>query len=87
MEEIKTKELFSLPFFFLNNNPFKNTDCHSIEAFGPVSTIMPYKNINEAIDLARMGKGSLVCSIVTNNMKIAEEFVVGAASMHGRILY
>ena len=82
----KNKGAFFSPILFLNNNPFKNTDCHSIEAFGPVSTIMPYKNINEAIDLARMGKGSLVCSIVTNNMKIAEEFVVGAASMHGRIL-
>ena len=82
----KEKGAFFSPILFLNDNPFKKTDCHNIEAFGPVSTIMPYKNINEAIEIARMGKGSLVCSIVTNNMKIAEEFVVGAASMHGRIL-
>ena len=82
----KNKGAFFSPILFLNNNPFINTDCHDIEAFGPVSTIIPYKNISEAIELARMGKGSLVCSIVTNNMKAAEEFVIGAASMHGRIL-
>tara|TARA_B100000902_G_scaffold216935_1_gene206192 strand:- start:7159 stop:9204 length:2046 start_codon:yes stop_codon:yes gene_type:complete len=82
----KNKGAFISPILFLNNDPFNKTDCHNVEAFGPVSTILPYKTIDEAIELARMGKGSLVCSIVTNDMKIAEEFVVGAASMHGRIL-
>ena len=82
----KDKGAFISPILFLNNDPFKNTDCHNIEAFGPISTILPYKDINEAIKLAKMGKGSLVCSIITNDMKIAEEFVIGAASMHGRIL-
>jgi len=82
----KDKGAFISPILFLNNYPFKNTDCHNIEAFGPISTILPYKDINEAIKLAKMGKGSLVCSIITNDMKIAEEFVIGAASMHGRIL-
>ena len=82
----KNKGSFISPILFLNNDPFNKIDCNNIEAFGPVSTILPYKNIDEAIKLARMGKGSLVCSIITNDMKIAEEFVVGAASMHGRIL-
>jgi len=82
----KNKGAFISPILFLNDDPFNKTDCHNVEAFGPVSTILPYKTIDEAIELARMGKGSLVCSIVTNNMKIAEEFVLGAASMHGRIL-
>jgi oxepin-CoA hydrolase/3-oxo-5,6-dehydrosuberyl-CoA semialdehyde dehydrogenase len=82
----KNKGAFFSPILFLNNNPFNKTDCHNIEAFGPVSTILPYKTIDEAIELAKMGKGSLVCSIITNDMKIAEEFVIGAASMHGRIL-
>ncbi len=82
----KDKGAFISPILFLNNYPFKNTDCHNIEAFGPISTILPYKDINEAIKLAKMGKGSLVCSIITNDMKIAEEFVIGSASMHGRIL-
>ena len=82
----KNKGAFIPPILFLNDDPFKKTDCHDIEAFGPVSTILPYKSIEEAVKLAKMGKGSLVCSIITNNMKIAEKFVLGAACMHGRIL-
>ena len=82
----KDKGAFVSPFLFLNSNPFKSLDCHDIEVFGPVATIMPYKDVNEAIKLARLGKGSLVCSLVTNDMKLAEQFVLGASSMHGRIL-
>lgn len=80
------KGAFFSPILFVNNDPFKNTDVHDIEAFGPVSTIMPYKNMDEAIELSRMGKGSLVSSIVTPDDKEATEYVIGAASMHGRIL-
>ena len=82
----KNKGAFISPILFLNSDPYKNTDCHNVEAFGPVSTIIPYKDLNQAIELANMGKGSLVCSIVTNDDKIAQEFVLGAAPMHGRIL-
>ena len=82
----KNKGAFISPILFLNDDPFNKTDCHNVEAFGPVSTILPYKTIDEAIELAKMGKGSLVCSIITNDMKIAEQFVLGSASMHGRIL-
>lgn len=82
----KNKGAFMSPILFLNTNPFKNQDCHNLEAFGPVSTIMPYKTIADAIELAKMGKGSLVCSIITGDDKIAKEFVIGAACMHGRIL-
>ncbi len=82
----KTKGAFMPPIIFYNDNPFKNTDCHNIEAFGPVSTIMPYKTIDEAIQLSKMGKGSLVSSIVTADDKIARMYTIGAACMHGRIL-
>lgn len=82
----KNKGAFMPPIIFLNEHPFKNTDCHNIEAFGPVSTIMPYKNFDEAIELAKMGKGSLVSSIITSNDKLAKKYVLGAANMHGRIL-
>ncbi|MBY0518113.1 MAG: phenylacetic acid degradation bifunctional protein PaaZ [Bacteriovoracaceae bacterium] len=81
-----TKGAFMPPILFLNDRPFENTSCHHIEAFGPVSTVMPYKTTQQAIDLSRMGLGSLVCSIVTADDDIATEFVVGAATMHGRIL-
>lgn len=82
----KNTGAFFSPILFLNSNPFTKTAVHEVEAFGPVSTIMPYKNIDDAIELARMGKGSLVSSIVTPCDKEAREYVVGAASMHGRIL-
>ena len=77
---------FFPPILFRNDDPFKNTAVHDIEAFGPVSTIMPYKEIEDAIELAKMGKGSLVSSIVTPDNQEARDYVVGAASMHGRIL-
>ncbi len=77
---------FFSPVLFRNNDPFNKTDCHEVEAFGPVSTIMPYNNIDDAVSLAKMGKGSLVSSIVTPDDKEAREYVIGAASMHGRIL-
>lgn len=82
----REKGAFLPPILFLNNDPFNKIDCHNLEAFGPVSTLMPYKGIEEAIELANMGKGSLVCSIVTADDAIAKEFVMGAAANHGRIL-
>lgn len=80
------KGAFISPILFRADNPLENTVIHEREAFGPVSTIMPYKNLEEAITLAQMGKGSLVSSIATNDDKIAKEYVVNAASHHGRIL-
>ena len=82
----KNKGAFFSPILFRNNDPFNKIDVHNIEAFGPVSTIMPYKTMDDAIELSRMGKGSLVSSIVTPNDEEAKEYIIGAASMHGRIL-
>jgi oxepin-CoA hydrolase/3-oxo-5,6-dehydrosuberyl-CoA semialdehyde dehydrogenase len=79
-------EAFFSPILFRNDDPFHQTACHDIEAFGPVATIMPYKDLDDAIELAKMGKGSLVSSIVTPDNQEARAYVVGAASMHGRIL-
>lgn len=81
-----SKGAFISPILLREDNPFANTAVHEREAFGPVSTIMPYKNLDEAITLAQMGKGSLVSSIVTFDDAIAKEYVVNAASHHGRIL-
>jgi oxepin-CoA hydrolase/3-oxo-5,6-dehydrosuberyl-CoA semialdehyde dehydrogenase len=82
----KEKGAFMSPIVFYNDQPFKKLDCHSIEAFGPVSTILPYETLDDAIELAKMGKGSLVSSITTADSKVAKEFVLNAATMHGRIL-
>jgi oxepin-CoA hydrolase/3-oxo-5,6-dehydrosuberyl-CoA semialdehyde dehydrogenase len=81
----KNKGAFFSPILFLNDNPKVNMDVHNIEAFGPVSTIMPYKDLDEAIYLTSLGKGSLVSSIVTADDNIARDYTVNAAHMHGRI--
>src|SRR5207253_2402980 len=56
------------------------------EAFGPVSTLMTYDTLDEALALAAMGKGSLVGTLVTKDPATAARFVPAAAAMHGRIL-
>lgn len=77
---------FLSPLLFLNEKPFESFEPHNIEAFGPVCTLMPYKDVDEAIALSKLGKGSLCSSIVTANGDIARQYVLGAASHHGRIL-
>lgn len=80
------KGAFMSPLLLLNENPFHSKEVHEIEAFGPVSTLMPYDHVEDAIQLAKMGKGSLVSSIVTADKKIAKSYVLGAGMYHGRIL-
>ena len=82
----KEKGAFFAPILFRNDDPFNKTAVHDIECFGPVSTLIPYNSLDDAIELARMGKGSLVSSIVTPDDREARDYIVGAASMHGRIL-
>lgn len=77
---------FLSPLLLLNEKPFASTAVHEVEAFGPVSTLMPYKNMDEAIALSKLGKGSLCSSIVTANDKTARQYVLGAGTHHGRIL-
>ena len=77
---------FMSPMLLLNKTPFTSDEPHNIEAFGPVSTIMPYNTMDEAIELSKKGKGSLCSSIVTNSSANAKAYVLGAASYHGRIL-
>jgi oxepin-CoA hydrolase/3-oxo-5,6-dehydrosuberyl-CoA semialdehyde dehydrogenase len=80
------KGAFMSPILLLNENPLHTKEAHEVEAFGPVSTLMPYHSAEEAITLAKMGKGSLVSSIVTADKNIAKEYVLGAGMYHGRIL-
>lgn len=80
------KGAFIKPILLREDNPLQNEAAHITEAFGPVSTLMPYKTLEEAIKLSKMGKGSLVSSIVTNDDKIAKEYTIAAATHHGRIL-
>jgi oxepin-CoA hydrolase/3-oxo-5,6-dehydrosuberyl-CoA semialdehyde dehydrogenase len=80
------KGAFMSPVLLRNDRPFEQLASHEIEAFGPVSTLMPYKNIEEAVQLSKLGKGSLVCSMTTADDLLAREFTINAASHHGRIL-
>jgi oxepin-CoA hydrolase/3-oxo-5,6-dehydrosuberyl-CoA semialdehyde dehydrogenase len=80
------KGAFLSPILLLNENPFASPEVHEVEAFGPVSTMMPYVGTDEAIALSKMGKGSLVSTIVTADPSIARKYVLGAGSHHGRIL-
>lgn len=77
---------FISPILLLNENPFEKTVSHEVEAFGPVSTLMPYKNLHDAITLANMGKGSLVSSIVTADKTTARDFILESGPYHGRML-
>ena len=80
------KGAFISPIVLLNSDPFRHLDSHEVEAFGPVVTLMPYRDTAEAVAIANLGKGSLVCSLATNDARTAQEFVLGAATHHGRIL-
>lgn len=82
----KNKGAFLAPIILRNNHPFQNRATHEVEAFGPVSTLIPYKDLEEAIELSRQGRGSLCSSIVTFDDNIARDYVINAATHHGRIL-
>ena len=69
-----------------DDRPFDRTAPHDVEAFGPVNTVMPYGSLDDAIELARMGKGSLVGSLFTADDAVAREVVLGTASYHGRLM-
>ena len=82
----KNKGAFVSPILLLNDQPFQKMAAHNIEAFGPVSTLMPYDNLDDAIALANMGKGSLVSTICTFDPSVASEYLTNAGAFHGRIL-
>ncbi len=83
----KSKGAFMSPTLMLNKKPLGDDEgVHTIEAFGPVSTILPYKNMDEAIEITKRGKGSLCSSIITADNKLARQYVLGAATYNGRIL-
>lgn len=86
MDADAEKGAFLSPLLLLNENPFHTNEPHEIEAFGPVATLMPYDNLDDAIALSKKGKGSLCSSIVTGDDREARDYVLGAATHHGRIL-
>jgi oxepin-CoA hydrolase/3-oxo-5,6-dehydrosuberyl-CoA semialdehyde dehydrogenase len=77
---------FFMPTLLHCQKPLSSRAVHSVEAFGPVSTVLPYDSLDEAIELARLGEGSLAGSIITNDNAVARELVLGTAAYHGRMV-
>jgi oxepin-CoA hydrolase/3-oxo-5,6-dehydrosuberyl-CoA semialdehyde dehydrogenase len=69
-----------------NDRPFERRQPHDVEAFGPVNTVMPYASVDEAVELARLGKGSLVGSLFSADPDVARHVALGTAAYHGRIM-
>jgi oxepin-CoA hydrolase/3-oxo-5,6-dehydrosuberyl-CoA semialdehyde dehydrogenase len=79
------KGAFLSPVLLRCDAPDKSERVHEIEAFGPVATLMGYRDLNHAVALADRGKGSLVMSVFTHDADVARDMVMGAGAFHGRI--
>jgi oxepin-CoA hydrolase/3-oxo-5,6-dehydrosuberyl-CoA semialdehyde dehydrogenase len=77
---------FFAPTLVLCRDGTKNDAVHDVEAFGPVSTLMPYGDFDEAMVLAARGRGSLVATLVTHDSKVAAKAIPQLAAWHGRLL-
>ena len=78
---------FIAPMVFHCSDPDRATHVHETEAFGPVSTIMGYRDLDHAVDLANRGQGSLVASVITRDTKVARDITMGSACFHGRLYF
>ncbi len=81
------KGAFITPVLLRCDAPRIATNAHDVEAFGPVSTLMPYEHQNDVFDLVNRGKGSLVMSVFTYDQGFASDIVLDSASFHGRIAF
>ena len=77
---------FFAPTLLLCRDPLHDDAVHDVEAFGPVSTLMPYDDLDEALALAARGRGSLVGTLVTRDAATAARAIPVAAAHHGRLL-
>ncbi len=84
---VNEKGAFISPILFRCDDPWSARAVHDVEAFGPVSTLMPYKDAADAIALANRGKGSLVMSVFTYDTAFARDVTLGAGAFHGRIAF
>lgn len=82
-----SKGAFLPPMLFHCTDPDKASHLHDVEAFGPVSTIMPYRDIDHAAHLLNRGKGSLVASVITRDADVARNITMASAAFHGRLYF
>jgi oxepin-CoA hydrolase/3-oxo-5,6-dehydrosuberyl-CoA semialdehyde dehydrogenase len=83
----RRKGAFFPSILLYSADPFGVAEPHDVEAFGPVNTVMPYTTVDEAIALAKKGRGSLVGSVFTGDDKVARDMALGTAAYHGRLLF
>ncbi len=77
---------FISPLLFRKDDPWDARIVHDSEPFGPVSTLMPYRDLDDAVALANRGKGSLALSFFSHDPAVTRAFVLGAAAFHGRVV-
>ena len=82
----RARGAFFPALLFYAKDPFGAAEPHDVEAFGPVNTVMPYRTVDDAIELAKKGKGSLVGSLFTADDRVARDVVFGTAAYHGRLM-
>jgi oxepin-CoA hydrolase / 3-oxo-5,6-dehydrosuberyl-CoA semialdehyde dehydrogenase len=80
------KGAYMEPVLLRCDDPDKASRVHQVEAFGPVATLMPYRDLAHGIALADRGEGSLVMSLYTHDPKVAREVLAGAGAFHGRLI-
>lgn len=78
---------FVPPMLFHCASPDTAERIHDVEAFGPVSTVMPYRDVDHAIELVNRGQGSLVASVITHDGDVARRVAMGAGAFHGRLYF
>ncbi|GAA4008111.1 phenylacetic acid degradation bifunctional protein PaaZ [Sphingomonas humi] len=77
---------FMAPVLLCADDPWACDAAHDVEPFGPVATLMPYRDLADAVRLANRGKGSLALSLFTHSGEVARDFILGAGAFHGRML-
>lgn len=77
---------FMSPVLLCADDPWACEAAHDVEPFGPVATLMPYRDLPDAVRLANRGRGSLALSLFTHSPEVARDFVLGAGAFHGRML-
>ncbi|MGK9166331.1 phenylacetic acid degradation bifunctional protein PaaZ [Inquilinus limosus] len=77
---------FMTPVLLRCTDPARARKVHTVEAFGPVATVIAYDDLDQAVELVRRGEGSLVASVFTHDDAVADTLVFGLAPFHGRIL-
>ena len=82
----RVRGAFFPTLLFYARDSFGASEPHDVEAFGPVNTVMPYDTVDDAIALAKKGKGSLVGSLFTADNRVARAVALGTAAYHGRLL-